>query len=252
MISNFEFSRIKAVAFDLDGTLYFGESAARKAREIVAFLKGKSVLVRFFTNNSARSPKFVFNKLSGMGFNVELSEVYTSTMAVKFYLTSQNATRIGVCGSDDLINYLSENFEIELNAENKIDAFVVGMNSKFNYQILSSAVKSLSQARIFLACNVDRSYSIENNESVVGCGAIVKAIEYGANREVDFVVGKPSSYMFEMLQKETGLTAEEILIVGDNLESDIALAKKVGAPFVYINNNMTIENLYNLYVEKLK
>jgi len=43
------------------------------------------------------------------------------------------------------------------------------------------------------------------------------------------VIGKPAPLLFEMAAKRMGLNPEQILVVGDRLETDIAGAQEFGA-----------------------
>ena len=43
-----------------------------------------------------------------------------------------------------------------------------------------------------------------------------------------YIIGKPNPYVMKLIEKEHGLKAEEILMVGDKLETDIKIAKDCG------------------------
>ena len=70
-----------------------------------------------------------------------------------------------------------------------------------------------------------------------GCGSIVAAIENCSERKVDFIVGKPNSYMLELLMKDHNITKDQIMVVGDSYMSDIAMAKSLGCKSILISQN---------------
>lgn len=61
---------------------------------------------------------------------------------------------------------------------------------------------------------------------------MVDLVEALLGRSVDFVAGKPSTMLLKMLSQRSGLDKEELLIIGDSLESDVALAEAFGSPWV--------------------
>lgn len=58
-------------------------------------------------------------------------------------------------------------------------------------------------------------------------GCIIKALETATGKKSS-LVGKPNPIIFEILEKDKGVNLSRCLMIGDNLESDILLAKKGG------------------------
>jgi ribonucleotide monophosphatase NagD (HAD superfamily) len=87
----------------------------------------------------------------------------------------------------------------------------------------------------FIICNRDRTYPVEDNLLMPGCGPIVAALEYATERTADVIIGKPNTYMLELLCRDWKLGNQEILVVGDTYESDIAMANNFGSRSVLID-----------------
>ena len=79
-----------------------------------------------------------------------------------------------------------------------------------------------------IVANTDASYPVEKNRRLPGCGAMVGAIVSATGYVPDFHVGKPNTYMLQLLCAEHNLLKEEICVVGDVPESDIAMAQNFG------------------------
>ena len=47
-------------------------------------------------------------------------------------------------------------------------------------------------------------------------------------------MGKPDTTFLEIIAAETSLQVDEILVVGDSLESDIAMSNRFGSPSVFV------------------
>jgi len=89
---------IKLFAFDLDGTLYIGETAVVGAVELVRFLS-KDHRVVYFTNNSTKTKSQIRDKLERLQFACELDDVYTSSSATAAYLKESGINDLYVIGS---------------------------------------------------------------------------------------------------------------------------------------------------------
>jgi ribonucleotide monophosphatase NagD (HAD superfamily) len=60
-----------------------------------------------------------------------------------------------------------------------------------------------------------------------GSGAIVEAIAFASGKR-PYVVGKPNPLALEIIRKRYDIKSEEMLIVGDRLDTDLAFAKACG------------------------
>ena len=62
-----EDKNIRAVLFDLDGTIYYGSKLIPGADEVVRRCRELGKQVYFMTNNSTKTRKQIWEKLTGMG-----------------------------------------------------------------------------------------------------------------------------------------------------------------------------------------
>jgi HAD superfamily hydrolase (TIGR01450 family) len=233
---------IKAVAFDLDGTLYFQNSLFEGVIELLTLIKSKGINTFYFTNNSFKSRSEIFSKLANLGVNLSLEEVYTSSYATAIYAKENNIKRVHCIGGKGLIQELESKEIAIFNNGEQVDAIIVGLDPEFSYDKISYSLMSLNKGCRLIACNRDRNYPIGNNILLPGCGPLIAAIEYASGVEADYVVGKPNTYMLEILLKAHKLNNTEILIVGDTYESDIEMAKRCGCPAALIASNKFAHN----------
>jgi 4-nitrophenyl phosphatase len=63
---------------------------------------------------------------------------------------------------------------------------------------------------------------------VPGAGSILAAIETAAQAKPT-IIGKPAPFMFELSAERMELGKNEILVVGDRLETDIAGGQAIGS-----------------------
>ncbi|MGV8083275.1 MAG: HAD-IIA family hydrolase [Coriobacteriia bacterium] len=229
-------SWVRLVAFDLDGTLYFGDRIAEGALELVRLLGDRGVEVVFFTNSSAKSRAAILEKLVKMGFPAIPGNTVTSGSATAAYVCEAGYTRVAVLGTTGLCD------EIELTGIEIVEggpesqALVIGLVPDFAVEDRFRFLDSLPNGCPLVACNMDASYPVEGGARKPGCGAMVKAVEERLGRRVDAVVGKPGTYMLRAVCRDARLTPAEVLVVGDSEDSDIAMAKAASAPWVLIDS----------------
>jgi ribonucleotide monophosphatase NagD (HAD superfamily) len=140
-----------------------------------------------------------------------------------------------IIGSDRLRDEMSRSGAQPVSDANQPCEFlVVGLDIEFTYPKISASLDALMGGATFIACNRDKRFPIEGNRFLPGCGAMVAAIEAAWGKKPDYEVGKPDTTFLEIIAAETSLQADEILVVGDSLESDIAMSNRFGSPSVFV------------------
>jgi 5'-nucleotidase len=110
--------------------------------------------------------------------------------------------------------------------EGKAGIVAVGLDRSFDYEKLAKALEELEGGAVLLATNGDATYPTEKGP-MPGAGAIVAAIEFASGKKAE-IIGKPNKYSMLLIEKELGLKPDEILMVGDRLDTDIKYAKACG------------------------
>jgi len=218
-------SQIKAIAFDLDGTLYFGSQAVEGAVDALADLEVAGVKVFFITNNSTKSKSQIVKKLQGMGFNATNSNTYTASSACARYLNDEHLRAVYLIGNKDFKRDLQERF-IEVVEPEKAEAVVVGLDTSMTYKSIAFASHAINRGATLVVANIDGSYPVEHGQLRLGCGAMVGAVVGATKHEPDFIAGKPNTYMLELLCQDFSISAEEICVIGDSIESDMEMAMR--------------------------
>ena len=241
--------KTKLFAFDLDGTIYFGEKIVEGAIELLTLLE-KSFKVVFFTNNSSKTREEIHQKLIGLGINCKVEDVYAASTATALYLQDEKITDLYVVGSK---GFVSEIEAVGLNVTQNKSAInlVVGLDFNFNYEKIKIALSVLQRGGKFIICNEDASFPIENNEISPGSGAMVGAISAAANRKPDYAVGKPNTYILSKIAQLYCVTNEEIIVVGDSYESDIQMALNYQCKSILIGKLGHIDNQSILMVDSI-
>ncbi|MFA6665264.1 MAG: HAD-IIA family hydrolase [Armatimonadota bacterium] len=227
---------IRCIALDLDGVVYQGRELLPGADAAIKRMRDMGLDIAFVTNSSGNTREAVAEKLSSMGVPAAPEEVITAAYAtatlVKNLARTESPT-VFPLGMDGLRTEL-----LRIGAkvvENPPCQFlVVGLDKHINYHKICLALDALLDGAIFVACNRDARYPYQDGKLVPGCAAVVGAVEGAIGRGPDYYAGKPDTLMLNMLSKMHGLNPKEILMVGDSLESDIAMANAFGSPSAQI------------------
>jgi 4-nitrophenyl phosphatase len=206
--------RISSIIFDLDGTVYRGNSAIPGASDFIRKWKSSGGKCLFVTNRSKRTAEAVAAHLQSLGIAAHQDDVLTSGQATAKYLQPDTAYCIGEQG---LVQPLIEaGFTL---TESSAKYVVVGFDGQVTYHKIEKACHLIREGSIFVATNLDffinteRGFSPEN-------GAIVEAIRVASESE-PLVIGKPNSPIIDQALNLLDSAKENTIIVGDNLQTDI-------------------------------
>lgn len=213
---------VKTFVIDLDGTMYSGDRNIEGAREFINFLQNKKIPYIFLTNNATRTRKQIKNHMENLGFkNIKEEDFFTSAIAsVKYVLKNYGIGKVFIVGEDGLREEILNN-NFEETKDDDANFVFVGLDRKADYKKYSGALHNILNGAVFIATNDDKLLS-NNNKFDVGNGGIVKMLEFSSGRE-SIKIGKPHSYILELLLEEFNLKKDEIILLGDNLETDIKL-----------------------------
>jgi NagD protein len=231
--------RYAAVVFDLDGTIYLDGRALPGAVATVTALRECGVGILFLSNNPLADSAAYARRLTGMGFPVGPEEVVTSGGVLASWLAI-NAAGAGVylIGEESLKAELSAaGVRLEDDA-GRADIVVASFDRTFDYDKWLSAHRAIGRGARFIATNPDLTCPTADG-GIPDCGGIIAAIEASVGRRVELVVGKPSPLMMKAALDRLGIGPREALMVGDRLQTDIAMAVAGGVDSALVLTGVT-------------
>jgi len=225
---------------DLDGTVYRGERLLPGAREAVATLRGRGARVLFLSNKPIETRADYARKLTRLGVPAGDGDVLTSGLVMATWL-GRNApgARLYVVGEPPLVGELEEaGFEVTEDPS-RVDVVVIAFDRTFDYRKLDVAYQAARRGARLVATNPDRTCPVEGGE-IPDCAAMIGAIEGASGRRVETIVGKPSPVTVDAaLARMGGLAPRDVLMVGDRLETDIAMASRAGMDSALVLTGVT-------------
>jgi 4-nitrophenyl phosphatase len=209
----------KGYLIDLDGTIYLGNAPIPAGKRFVEELQRRNLPFLFVTNNTTKSPETVAQRLANeFDIHVAAEKIYTASLATIDYMHDvQKGNKVYVVGETGLIDLiLSAGFEWD---EKNPDYVVVGLDSHVTYEKLTIATLAIQNGATFIGTNPDKNIPTERG-LLPGAGAIISLLET-ATRVRPIFIGKPEAIIMEKALDHIGLTKEEVIMVGDNYETDI-------------------------------
>ena len=236
----------QAYLFDVDGTLLYPDRVVPGAAETLAVLKAHGKAVLAVTNNSSLTRHDLGERFRAAGLPIEDDEVFSALAASAEYIARhQPGARVHVFGNPGLLAEV-ERLGLTTTDQEDADCVVVGNHHAVSYAGLTRAMRALLRGARFVAVNADRTYIGPDGGLVPGAGVFVAALERGAGRPPDVIVGKPSPTILCQAAASVGLPAAECLYIGDNPEADVVGAHTAGMDALLVLTGVTSSHAHGL------
>ncbi|HET7324773.1 MAG TPA: HAD-IIA family hydrolase [Halococcus sp.] len=231
---------LRGAICDLDGTVYRGRSILPTARDGIETLRNAGFNLRFFSNNPAKSPTEFADRLTGMGLTVTPEAIHSAAAVTTEYLAREHPDdQLFVVGSSGLCSQFREANLTLTNDPLSCDVLVASYDREFDYDSLTAGLRALESGAVFVGTDPDVTIPTADGRSVPGSGAIINAIAGVAEREPDIIVGKPSQEALEAALSRLDASPENCLVVGDRLDTDIAMGERGGMSTVLVLTGVT-------------
>jgi HAD superfamily hydrolase (TIGR01458 family) len=220
---------IKGLLIDLDGVIYNDTQLIPGAAKTIEYLQKNEIPFRFITNTTMKSRETLQKKLSGFGIEVPEKFIFSAAYAAAQYIRNQGKTKCFLLIDDDA---QKEYYDLDLKSD-KPDYVVVGdLGENITFDKLNAAFQKLFKGAKLIALQKNR-YWLSDKGFTLDAGAFVALLEYSAQKE-SILIGKPSKTFFETALKDLNLSLQDVLMVGDDIESDIIGAQAMGIKGVLV------------------
>ncbi|WP_353662102.1 TIGR01458 family HAD-type hydrolase [Hydrogenimonas sp. SS33] len=213
-------AKIEGLLFDLSGVLYEGERPVPGAVEALEALK-KRYPMRFITNTTRKTPRKVWEKLEGMGFDVAPEAVFTALDAARRTLETRGAK-----GRFLVYRDVAAWFD-DLRSDRPDYVVVADAYDDFTYQNLNAAFRDLMAGAKLMAVAKNRYFKDADGDLSLDAGGFVTLLEFASGQSAE-IVGKPAAPFFREAAASMRVDPAHVLMVGDDIESDIAGAQRAG------------------------
>ena len=223
---------------DLDGTVYLGEQLIPGAAEAIAALRGAGRRVAFLSNKPLQTRDDYAAKLTRLGVPAAADDVINSSLVLARHLRALDpGAPVYVIGEPPMrAEMAAHGFEVR--NDERVRWVVIAFDRTFTYAKLNTALQAVRGGARLIATNPDRTCPVEGGE-IPDCAGMIAAVEAVTDTKVETIVGKPSPIILEIALRALGCVAHESVIVGDRVETDIAMGKQLGLATILVLSGVT-------------
>ncbi|PZM65913.1 TIGR01457 family HAD-type hydrolase [Paenibacillus dendritiformis] len=228
---------------DLDGTMYHGSTMIEGADALISTLQQLQIPYQFVTNNSSRTPEEVADMLNGLGINAKSQDVLTSAQAAASYILKKfPGRRVFMIGERGLEQALKDagiawTADVEAVWNEEVDIVVQGIDRSVSYAKLEAAAAAVRKGALSILTNPDLMLPSDRGFSP-GAGSIGAAIQAASGVE-PVVIGKPSRIIMDAALERLGCRAEEAIVIGDNMMTDMLAGQQAGCRTALVLTGIT-------------
>jgi arabinose operon protein AraL len=223
---------------DLDGTVYRGDALVPGADRTLAALRAAGRRVAFLSNKPIETRADYAAKLTRLGVPTRPEEVVNSSLVLARHLRALDpGAPVFVIGEPPLLAELARH-GFEVRGDARVRWVVIAFDRTFDYAKLDTALQAVRGGARLIATNPDRTCPTEHGE-IPDCAGMIAAVEAVTGARVEIVVGKPSPIILDVALAALGVEASDCAIVGDRIETDIAMGKARGLATVLVLSGVT-------------
>jgi 4-nitrophenyl phosphatase len=241
-------TKIHAIISDMDGVLWSGNQQIVDIPALFSLLDHKKLPFILATNNSTITIEQYIQKINSFKAVIHEHQIITAGIATAKYLKNlyPHGGPLYIIGEAGLHETLRR--EGFYQSEKSPTAVVVGLNRSITYEMLKIATILIRNGTQFIATNTDRT--LPTPEGLIpGAGAITSSLEASTGQK-PIVIGKPSSFLYEVALERLKLPAQSTLVIGDRLETDIAGGQALGCQTALVLSGASSLREFNEWTPK--
>jgi HAD superfamily hydrolase (TIGR01450 family) len=209
----------------MDGTIYVDEQLVPGAERLLGELERRGIARLFVTNNSAARAEDYQARLGRLGIRAARDEIMTSGDATIAHLLARTPHRsayvVGTPALEDA--FVAGGVRLD---DRDPDCVVVGFDRTLTYAKLERACRFLFAGKPYFATHPDKT-CITKDGLIPDIAAIIAACEAVTGRRPQ-ILGKPEPEMVAAALGRLGHPAAVTGMVGDQLDTDLTMARRAG------------------------
>src|SRR5258705_2923902 len=231
---------------DMYGVIYRENHLIPGSADFVQALAASGTPFLFLTNNSAPTPEDLAVRLKHLGIpGISARHFYTSALNTAEFLSETDpGCTVFVIGEGGLLAALHER---KIANDGIQPRYVIVGEGAATMERLAKAHECVERGARLRATNPDNWCPVSSEKTRPGAGATAAFLEASSGRRA-YYLGKPNGYMFHRARRkliEMALgSPEEVVMIGDTMETDIRGAFEAGMhSFLVLSGSTAIESV---------
>ena len=248
----------KAIFLDSYGVIKNHKGLIPGVGHTLEKIRSHGITLRVLTNDASRSQEQLAESFNKLGLrDIHPHEIISSGMMAQQFLEKKIPRgRVAFLGTPNSAHYIHQSglesisiSEVDLDHIQDLTAVAFLDDEGFDWNHDINKVLNLLRRKSIpaIVANSDMQYPVSRLDVSIATGGIANLVEQTLDRKfVHF--GKPDSqmfmYAFEQINKIREVAKEDILMVGDTLETDILGGNKFGIKTLLVLSGNTRERDY--------
>lgn len=213
---------IKGVLLDISGVLKDGNNVIPGSLLAMEKLMASNLPYRLLTNETQLTRAQIVKKLNGLGYKVAEKDIF-APIPILVEMLRRNNLRPHLLVHKQVLEEFKNITQMNPNCVVLGDA-----GANFTFQNMNAAFRVLINLAepILFSLGIGKYYN-EEDGLTLDVGAFTKALEYATGVTAK-IVGKPQANFFHAAVKDMGVLPNEVVMIGDDLESDCGGAQNCG------------------------
>ncbi len=229
----------EAAILDVDGTIVRGKELIAGAAAGITAIDTAGLTRLLFSNNPTRAGSYYRNQLETHQIEIDPSMVLTSgTVSASFLQENHPEAAVYLLGESRLENLLEQHDLLVTTEPQAADVVLGSIDRELTYEKLQEAIRALERDIPFYGTDPDVTIPTDTG-TIPGSGAILAAMAAVGERDPDAILGKPSAIAGKAAMERLDTTPAKTLVVGDRLNTDIALGNQAGMTTVAVLSGVT-------------
>ncbi len=215
---------VRGILLDIDGVLHVSMRPLAGAATTLSWLEQQGYQIAFVTNTTTLARATLAQRLQQIGLPVRESQMVTAPAATASYIRQHFPGKRCwlLTKGDTAVDFAG----IEL-VDAQADVVVIGgAEELLTYEAMNAAFRMLMDGAVLLAMH-NNLYWRTSAGLQLDSGPFVRALEIATGKQA-IIVGKPERAFFEQALQVIHVSADEAIMVGDDIENDIGGAQKAG------------------------
>ncbi|WP_198962624.1 TIGR01458 family HAD-type hydrolase [Mangrovitalea sediminis] len=211
----------KGLLIDIAGVLYEGDQAVPGAVDTLEKIRRERIPFLLVTNTTRKTRHQLLDRLRALDFYLDEGRILSAVDATADYLRNNKLHPLLIVHPAirglfaDLIDPIP-------------NAVVLGdAGDNFDYDNLNRAFRLIMDGAPLIAMGDNRYFSDTDGRLSLDIGPFKAALERATGTQAT-VIGKPSATFFHSACKRLALPPEDVLMIGDDAQTDIAAAQAAG------------------------
>lgn len=232
---------IRHLILDMDGTLYLGRTLFEFTPGFFRCLAELGIGHTFVTNNCSISVDEYLAKLDSLGIAAGRDQLYTSALSTIDYLrqTMPEIRRLYVLGTPSLQGEFTGAGFTVVSGDEEPDAVIASFDLTMTYERLAKTAWWIKQGKPYLATHPDQVCPTDKPLVLVDAGSICDCLYSATHRRPQAIPGKPSAAIVQGVLARRNLQPHEVAVVGDRVNTDMAMARNAGVTGVLVLTGVT-------------